>query len=58
MCSLNFTKVSLMKVAALVFDIQNSAFIFVDFTFDEYEMPPHPLVFFDNFGLKVIFIRY
>jgi hypothetical protein len=47
-----------MKVAALVFDIQNSAFIFVDFTFDEYEMPPHPLVFFDNFGLKVIFIRY
>ena len=58
MCALSFTKVSLVNVAALAFsiDIQNWEFLLEDFTFDEYEVPL--LVFFDNFGLEVGFIRY
>jgi hypothetical protein len=37
-------------------DIQNWEFLLEDFTFDVYEVPL--LVFFDDFGLEVDFIRY
>ena len=59
MCALSFTKVTLMNVASLLFaeiDIHNWEFLLEDFTFDEYEVSF--LVFFDNFGLEVYFIRY
>ena len=59
MCALSFTKVCFMTVGALCFwsiDIQNWEFILVNFTINKYEVPL--LVFFDNFGLEVDFIRY
>jgi hypothetical protein len=37
-------------------DIQNREFILEDFNFDEYEVSL--LIFFENFGLEVDFIRY
>jgi hypothetical protein len=37
-------------------DIQNLEFLLEDFNIDEYEVSL--LVFFDNFGLEVDFIRY
>ena len=37
-------------------DIQNWEFLLEDFTFDEYEVSL--LVFLDDFGLEVDFIRY
>ena len=40
----------------LELDIQNCEFLLEDFTFDEYEVPL--LVFFDDFGVEVNFIRY
>jgi hypothetical protein len=40
----------------LSIDIKNWEFLLEDFSFNEYELPL--LVFFDNFGLEVDFIRY
>jgi hypothetical protein len=59
MCALSFTIVSLMNVVALafvtyIFRIESSSWKIL--TFDEYEVPL--LVFFDNFGFEVHFIRY
>ena len=58
MCALSFSKVSFMNVGIIKesIDVQNWEFIFVDFSFDWYEVSF--LIFFDKFWLKVDFILY